>query len=82
MRKVIDTLAVLSFAVSAAVVGGAGYLYVQKDALIDSVKAQATEQITGIVTGALGGALGGGLTESLPGVGGDTSTPSVPGLPF
>ncbi len=81
MRKVIDTLAVLSFAVSATVVAGAGYLYVQKDALIDSVKAQATEQITGIVTDAIGGALGGGLTESLPGGGGE-STPSLPGLPF
>ena len=81
MRKVIDTMAVLSFAVSAAVVGGAGYLYVQKDALIDSVKEQATEQITGIVTDAIGGALGGGLTESLPGGGGE-STPSLPGLPF
>ena len=78
MRKVIDTLAVLSFAVSAAVVGGAGYLYVQKDALIDSVKEQATEQITGIVTDAVGGALVGGLGG--PSDGG--STPSVPGLPF
>ena len=79
MRKVIDTLAVLSFAVSAAVVGGAGYLYVQKDALIDSVKEQATEQITGIVTDAVGGALVGGLGGPSTG---DSSTPSVPGLPF
>ena len=79
MRKVIDTLAVLSFAVSATVVAGAGYLYVQKDALIDSVKAQATEQITGIVTDAVGGALVGGLGGPATGGG---STPSVPGLPF
>ena len=79
MRKVIDTLAVLSFAVSATVVAGAGYLYVQKDALIDSVKAQATEQITGIVTGAVGDALVGGLGGPATGGG---STPSVPGLPF
>ncbi len=78
MRKVIDTLAVLSFAVSATIVAGAGYLYVQKDALIDSVKAQATEQITGIVTDAVGGALVDGLGGPADGV----ETPSVSGLPF
>ena len=78
MRKVIDTMAVLSFAVSAVVAGSTGYFYVNRDALIDSVKAQATEQITGIVTDAVGGALVDGLGGPADGV----ETPSVSGLPF
>ena len=81
MRKVIDTMAVLSFVVSAVVAGSTGYFYVNRDALIDSVKEQATEQITGIVTDAVGGALVGGLGGPATG-GGDSSLPSVPGLPF
>ena len=82
MRQVIDTLAVLSFAMSSAVVGGLGYVYFQRDALMETARERVTQEITGIVTNAIGDSLGGGLTESLP-VGGDSSSaPSVPGLPF
>ena len=54
MQKIINVLALGSFAVSAAVVGAAGYVYVNQDAIVDSIK----EQATGMITDAVGGAVG------------------------
>ena len=61
-QKVINVLAVASFAVSGAVVASGLYVYVNRDSLIDGVKSQVMEA----VTGSLGGGLGGGLTPELP----------------
>ena len=55
-QKVINVLAVASFAVSGAVVASGLYVYVNRDSLIDGVKSQVMEA----VTGSLGGGLGGG----------------------
>ena len=38
MQKVINVLALSSFAVSAAVVGGGAYVYLNKDAMIENAK--------------------------------------------
>ena len=38
MQKIINVLALGSFAVSAAVVGAAGYVYVNQDAIVDGIK--------------------------------------------
>ena len=38
MQKVINVLALSSFVVSAAVVGGGAYVYLNKDAMIESAK--------------------------------------------
>ena len=73
MRKIIDIMAVTSFVVSAAVVGGGVYLYTQKDTLIERARERATEAITEAVTGAVGDALTGGL-----GGGGGIPAPSSP----
>ena len=43
MQKLINVLAVTSFAVSAGLVAGGYYLYENKDRLIDEVKVQITE---------------------------------------
>ena len=51
MQKIINVLALASVAVSAAVVGTGAYVYVNKDAIIESVTEKAL--------GSLGG-LGGG----------------------
>lgn len=84
MRKLIDTLAILSFLVSASVVGGGVYLYTQKDALIEKARDRVTEEITGIVTNALGdgvaGILGGGSDLPIPSSGGGGLIPT-PGSP-
>ena len=80
MRKIIDAMAIASFVVSAAVVGGGVYLYTQKDVLVERARERATEAITEAVTGALAGGLTGGLT----GGGGipAPSSPAGPGLPL
>jgi hypothetical protein len=88
MQKLINILALASFGVSSAIVGGSAYVYVNKDALIESAKEAATKAATEAVAGALPGMLDSAMPE-LPGVtGGDVPglppTPSVTGgaLPF
>ena len=66
MQKVVNVLAVASAAVSLAVVGTVGYVFVNKDAIIKSVTDGAMESVLG---GGLGGA-GGGF--DVPSLGGDT----------
>ena len=73
-QKVINVVAVASAVVSAAVVGSGLFVFVNRDSIIDSVKQQAIEA----VTGGLGG-LGGGLptgANDLPSLG---ATPSIGG---
>ena len=66
MQKIINVLALASAAVSLAVVGTGAYVYVNKDAIIESVKEKAMESIMGGAgLGALGGAAG-GLGGDLP----------------
>ena len=72
-QKVINVLAIASFAVSGAVVASGLYVYVNRDSIIDGVKSQALEAVLG-GAGGLGGALGG--TE-LP-VGTNDLAPSAP----
>ena len=55
MQKVINVLAVASFAVSSAIAASGVYVYVNRDSIIDGIKSQ--------VMGGIGGAaLGGALT--------------------
>ena len=61
MQKIVNVLAIASSVVSLAVVGGGVYLYVQKDAIIESV----TEKALGGL-GGLGGSLGGDLPIGTP----------------
>ena len=79
MQKLINVLALTSFAVSAGVVAGGTYVYLQKDAMIESVKENVTKEIQGIVSDALVG----GLNSGVPEVSGDTpGGTSIPSLPF
>ena len=55
-QKIINVLAVASFAVSGAVVVSGLYVYVNRDSIIDGVKSQVMES----VLGGLGSPLGGG----------------------
>ena len=61
MQKIINVLALASTAVSVAVVGSGLYVYVNRASIIDGVKSQVMEAVTGSLGGAAG--LGGG---SLP----------------
>ena len=61
MQKIVNVLALASFAVSGAVVGSGLYVYLNRASIIDGVKSQVMDAVTGSL-GGLGG-LGG---EALP----------------
>ena len=69
MQKIINVLAVASAAVSVAVVGTGAYVYVNKDAIIESVTEKAL--------GSLGGFGGAGLGGDLP-IGAPDLAPAAP----
>jgi hypothetical protein len=79
MQKIINVLALASTAVSVAVVGTGVYVYVNKDAIIESV----TEKALGGL-GGLGGSLGGDLPVGTPDLAppaGQASLPDTPTTP-
>ena len=76
MQKIINVFAIASFVVSSAVVGGAGYVYLNKDAILDGVKGKITDAVMGSVGGALPGAIG----DSMPDIPGSTG-PALPTPP-
>ena len=57
MQKIVNVLAIASFAVSGAVVIGGVSVYVNRGKIIDSVKSQVMEQVSGALGGAIGDAV-------------------------
>jgi len=81
MQKLINLLALASFGVSAAVVGAGVYVYLNKDALIESAKESAIKQVTASVTEALPGMIQGSMPKMPSATGGIIDTkPAIPGL--
>ena len=68
MQKIVNVLALASAAVSLAVVGTVGYVFVNKDAIIKGVTDKAMESVLG---GGLGGLGGGAAVGDFGGVGGN-----------
>ena len=66
MQKLINVLAILSFAGTAGIVGGGAYVYTQRDALIENAKSQ------------IAAAAGAAIADSLPDMM-DSSMPEIPG---
>ena len=54
MQKIVNAIAIASGAVSLAVVGLGGYVFIRKDAIIDNIKSKVMESV--LPGGALGGA--------------------------
>ena len=80
MQKIVNAIAIASGAVSLAVVGLGGYVFIRKDAIIDNVKSKVMESVTGNLGGALGGGALGGL--DLPKIGAPApDSPTEPSLP-
>ena len=77
MQKVINVLAVASAAVSVAVVGSGLYVYVNKDAIIESV----TEKALGSLGGFGGAGLGGDLPVGAPDLASPTPQAAAPSAP-
>ena len=81
MQKIINVLAIASSVVSLTVVGVGGYVYLNKDAIIDSVTQKALGSLGG--RGGSGGALGGvggGALQSVPDMA--APEPAVPEAPL
>ena len=87
MQKLINVLALSSFVVSAAVVGGGAYVYLNKDAMIENAKEKVAKAAAEAIAGALPGMLDAAMPElpnttggAVPGVPGGASMPGMPGL--
>ena len=72
MQKIINGIAIFSGVVALSVVGVGGYVFIRKDAIIDSVKEKVMEAVMPDI--------GGGITNSIPKMTGD-AIPNVP-MPF
>jgi len=77
MQKIVNVLALASFAVSGAVVGSGIYVYLNRASIIDGIKSQALEAITG----SLGGLGGVGSGSALPLGSNDLSPQTNPDTP-
>jgi len=57
MQKIVNVLAIASFAISGAVVIGGVSVYVNRGKIIDNVKSQVMDSVAGALGPAIGGAL-------------------------
>ena len=78
MQKVINVLAVASFAVSSAIAASGVYVYVNRDSIIDGIKSQVMGGIGGAALG--GGALTGDV--GLPMATQPEDAPPAPSAPL
>tara|TARA_B100000902_G_C26711295_1_gene622020 strand:- start:200 stop:487 length:288 start_codon:yes stop_codon:yes gene_type:complete len=85
-NSIANAISVASGVTLAGIIGFGSYVYVNKDAIIDDIKQDAIESITG---GGIGGLAGGALTgDTNPfagenaAVGGTSMGLPVPGSPF
>jgi len=78
MQKVINVLALASFAVSASVVGAGAYVYLNKDALIEKAKAEVGKAIGSQLGSAL---LSGPAIDPVAGMD-ETGAVPLPVVPF
>ena len=79
MQKLFNLFSTVAFIGVVAIGAGAGYVYVNKDTIVDSVKEAAMDSVTEALPGLIGGGLGGSLPA--PG-GGPAGTGAGGGLPL
>ena len=80
MQKIVNAIAIASGAVSLAVVGLGGYVFIRKDAIIDNIKSKVMESVMPGGLGNLGGGALGGL--DIPSLGAPApNEPTEPSLP-
>ena len=66
MQKIINGIAIFSGVVALSVVGIGGYVFIRKDAIIDSVKEKVMDAVMPDI--------GGGITNAIP----DLTGPAIP----
>jgi len=75
MQKLINVMALTSFAVSGVVVAGGVYVYINKDSIVENVKSQVMKAATGGIEMP--------SMPSMPSGGAPSSSPvSIPVMPF
>ena len=80
MQKIVNAIAIASGAVSLAVVGLGGYVFIRKDAIIDNIKSKVMESVMPGGLGNLGGGALGGL--DIPKFGApEADAPTAPSQP-
>ena len=86
LQKIVNGIAIASGVVSLTVIGLGGYVFIRKDAIIDSVKSKVMEAVTEKLGGLgdLGGGALGGVTGglSLPAPSNPVASPDEPTSPM
>ena len=90
MQKIVNAIAIASGAVSLAILGLGGYVFIRKDAIIDNIKSKVMESVMPGGLGDLGGGALGGLDipkfgapeADAPTRQADQTAPSFPTSPF
>ena len=86
LQKIVNGIAIASGVVSLTVIGLGGYVFIRKDAIIDSVKSKVMEAVTEKLGGLgdLGGGALGGVTGglSLPAPSNPVASPDEPTSPI
>ena len=90
MQKIVNAIAIASGAVSLAILGLGGYVFIRKDAIIDNIKSKVMESVMPSGLGNLGGGALGGLDipkygepdSDAPTRQAEPSAPSFPPSPF
>ena len=82
MQKIVNVIAIASGVVSLTVVGIGGYVFIRKDAIIESAKERVQKAVLGSITPDLGGIAGDAIPDFTGGAAPLPSTPSAPVSPF
>ena len=78
VQKIVNVIAIAAGAVSAAVIASGVLVYVNRDSIVDSIKSQAIEAVTGSLGGGLGGSLPIGAPDLASPTNPQAAAPSVP----
>ena len=78
MQKVFNLFSTVAFVGVVAIGAGAGYVYVNKDAIVADIKEAAMEAVTEALPELLGGGVGGGIPSPGGGPGGTGVGGSLP----
>ena len=82
MQKIVNAIAIASGVVSLTVVGLGGYVFIRKDAIIESAKERIQNAVLGSITPDLGGIAGDAIPDFTGGAAPLPSAPEAPVSPF
>jgi len=81
MQKIVNAIAIASGVVSLTVVGLGGYVFIRKDAIIESAKERVQKAVLGAITPDLGGIAGDAIPDFTGGAAPLPSAPDAPSAP-